>query len=129
MFQLNRETDADWWEVEALYDLCFAPGREALSSYRLREATPPIASLSQVARDRDGISRRCHSLLAGLRWAESCALAWADCRPPNPAGRGAGRLFDSRKPGPRAGAWLEQGAAGGGRALLPKIRIPPAQRR
>ena len=55
MFQLNRETDADWWEVEALYDLCFAPGREALSSYRLREATPPIAALSQVARDRDGI--------------------------------------------------------------------------
>ncbi|MDC3364011.1 GNAT family N-acetyltransferase, partial [Planktomarina temperata] len=31
MFHLNRETDADWWEVEALYDLCFAPGREALS--------------------------------------------------------------------------------------------------
>jgi predicted N-acetyltransferase YhbS len=55
VFHLNRETDADWWEVEALYDLCFAPGREALSSYRLREATPPIAALSQVARDRDGI--------------------------------------------------------------------------
>lgn len=55
MFHLNRETEADWWEVEALYDLCFAPGREALSSYRLRAATPPIAALSQVARDRDGI--------------------------------------------------------------------------
>jgi predicted N-acetyltransferase YhbS len=55
VFHLNRETDADWWEVEALYDLCFAPGREALSSYRLRDATLPIAALSQVARDRDGI--------------------------------------------------------------------------
>ena len=55
MFHLNRETDADWWEVEALYDLCFAPGREALSSYRLRDGTLPIAALSQVARDRDGI--------------------------------------------------------------------------
>ena len=55
MFHLNRETAEDWWEVEALYDLCFAPGREALSSYRLREDRPPIAALSQVARDADGI--------------------------------------------------------------------------
>jgi hypothetical protein len=32
VFSLNEETGDDWWEVEALYDLCFAPGREALSS-------------------------------------------------------------------------------------------------
>ena len=34
--QLSVETEEDWWEVEALFDLSFAPGREALSSYRLR---------------------------------------------------------------------------------------------
>ena len=41
--------------MEALYDTCFAPGREALSSYRLREGRPPVAGLSQVARDELGI--------------------------------------------------------------------------
>ncbi len=55
MFQLSEETAADWWEVEALYDLCFAPGREALSSYRLRDNIPPVSGLSLVARDRDAI--------------------------------------------------------------------------
>lgn len=42
---LEREEPADWWEVEALYDLCFAPGRTALSSYRLRDDVPPVADL------------------------------------------------------------------------------------
>jgi predicted N-acetyltransferase YhbS len=55
MFTLSRETKDDWWEVEGLYDLCFAPGREALSSYRLRDGIPPVASLSRVARDDQGI--------------------------------------------------------------------------
>lgn len=55
MFELTQETDDDWWEVEALYDLCFAPGREALSSYRLRDGVPKVAELSLVARDGDGI--------------------------------------------------------------------------
>ena len=45
----------DSFEVEALYDLCFAPGREALSSYRLRDDIPPAAGLSHVVRDGDGI--------------------------------------------------------------------------
>ncbi len=52
---LASETSDDWWEVEALYDLCFAPGRSALSSYRLREGVDPIASLCLIARDADGI--------------------------------------------------------------------------
>ncbi len=52
--QLADETPADWWEVEALYDLCFAPGREALSSYRLRDGIPPVANLSLIARDEFG---------------------------------------------------------------------------
>lgn len=48
---LTRETPADYWEVEALYDLCFAPGREALSSYRLRDGVRPVAPLCLVLRD------------------------------------------------------------------------------
>lgn len=52
---LVQETPADWWEVEALYDLCFAPGRSALSSYRLRDDVPPVAALCLTARDVDGV--------------------------------------------------------------------------
>lgn len=55
MIELKAEQASDRWEVEALYDLCFAPGREALSSYRLRDGVPPVPGLSQVARDSDGI--------------------------------------------------------------------------
>lgn len=55
MYTLSPENSADHWEVEALYDLCFAPGRTALSSYRLRESVPPVPTLSHVARDADGI--------------------------------------------------------------------------
>lgn len=55
MYNLTQETAADWWEVEALYDLCFAPGREALSSYRLRDGVAAIPELCLVARDRDEI--------------------------------------------------------------------------
>lgn len=55
MYQFEQEQPADLWEVEALYDLCFAPGREALSSYRLRADVPPVAKLCQVARDAAGV--------------------------------------------------------------------------
>ena len=34
-----------------MYDLCFAPGREALSSYRLRDGVEKVAELSLVARE------------------------------------------------------------------------------
>ncbi|MCR8726628.1 GNAT family N-acetyltransferase [Frigidibacter sp. ROC022] len=54
MIHLAEETAEDWWEVEALYDLCFAPGREALSSYRLRDGVAPVAALCLVARDETG---------------------------------------------------------------------------
>ncbi|WP_305970932.1 MULTISPECIES: GNAT family N-acetyltransferase [unclassified Mameliella] len=54
MFTLAQETADDWWEVEALYDLAFAPGRSALSSYRLREDVAPVAALCRVARDESG---------------------------------------------------------------------------
>lgn len=53
--ELGQETAEDWWEVEALYDLCFAPGREALSSYRLRDGVRPVEHLCLVARDELGV--------------------------------------------------------------------------
>lgn len=53
--EFSEETEDDWWEVEALFDLAFAPGREALSSYRLREGVRPVSELCFVARDQDGI--------------------------------------------------------------------------
>ena len=55
LYTLTPETPQDIWEVEALYDTCFAPGRTALSSYRLRDGVPPVVGLSHVARDREGI--------------------------------------------------------------------------
>lgn len=53
--ELFEEKPEDWWEVEALYDLVFAPGRTALSSYRLRDGVDPVRALSLTARDRRGI--------------------------------------------------------------------------
>jgi predicted N-acetyltransferase YhbS len=55
VYTLEEETEADWWEVEALYDLCFAPGRTALSSYRLRDGVAKVAELCLVMRDEAGI--------------------------------------------------------------------------
>ncbi|MEM8822690.1 MAG: N-acetyltransferase [Pseudomonadota bacterium] len=50
MMELLRETEADAWEVEALLDTCFAPGRTALSSYRLRDGVPPARELCLLIR-------------------------------------------------------------------------------
>jgi len=52
--ELSDETREDWWAVEALYDLTFAPGRKALSSYRLRDDVPPVPTFCRVVRDDDG---------------------------------------------------------------------------
>ena len=51
MFRLYQERPSDWHEVEYLFDLAFAPGRTALSSYRLRDDVAPVAPLCLVARD------------------------------------------------------------------------------
>ena len=53
-YELSVESPEDGWEVEALLDTAFAPGRTSLSSYRLR-AGPPVAALCHVARDDLGI--------------------------------------------------------------------------
>jgi predicted N-acetyltransferase YhbS len=55
VFHLSCETKEDIWEVEALYDLCFGPGRQALSSYRLREGAEAVRNLCFVVRDSSGI--------------------------------------------------------------------------
>lgn len=49
------ETDGDLWEVEQLYDLAFAPGRSALSSYQLRQGVAPIRPLCRLLRDEYGV--------------------------------------------------------------------------
>ncbi len=54
MYRLAQEQPSDWWEVEALYDLCFAPGREMLSSYRLRDGVDPVPELCLLARGDAG---------------------------------------------------------------------------
>ncbi len=69
MYRLSEETEADWWEVEALYDLCFAPSRTALSSYRLRDGVPTVAGLCLILRDTDG------TLAAAIRYWPAEILA------------------------------------------------------
>jgi len=53
--ELRDETEKDRWEVEALYDLCFAPGRKALSSYRLRDDVPPVPAFCRVIEADEGV--------------------------------------------------------------------------
>lgn len=54
-YRVVREQPADWWEVEALYDTCFGPGRTALSSYRLRDGVGPVRALCLLVRDADDV--------------------------------------------------------------------------
>lgn len=62
MYEVCPETPADAPEVEALYDLCFAPGRTALSSYRLRAGVAPVNGLCLVLRDGQDV------LVAAIRF-------------------------------------------------------------
>lgn len=59
MFSLTREGPGDTAEVEWLLDLAFAPGRTALSSYRLREGVAPVPELCTVVRDEYGVLAGC----------------------------------------------------------------------
>lgn len=52
--ELRTETSDDWWGVETLYDLTFAPGRKALSSYRLRDQVPAVPAFCRVISAQDG---------------------------------------------------------------------------
>lgn len=51
-FLIEKSTDSD--EVEHLFDLCFAPGRQGLSSYQLRDGVEPVRELSMICRDETG---------------------------------------------------------------------------
>lgn len=62
MYEICPETPQDLPEVEQLYDLCFAPGRTALSSYRLRDGVPRVDDLCLALRDSTG------TLLAAIRF-------------------------------------------------------------
>jgi len=93
MYQVHREQAEDRWEVEALYDLCFAPGREALSSYRLRSDVDPVAQMCCVARDEAGI------LAGAIRYWPVCVgqapalLLGPVAVHPTRQGEGLGRLL------------------------------------
>lgn len=52
--ELRAETKDDGWAVEALYDVTFAPGRKALSSYRLRDDVAPVPEFCRVVQSDDG---------------------------------------------------------------------------
>jgi len=71
VYRLEEETSTDWWEVEALYDLCFAPGRTALSSYRLRDGVATVSALCLTLRDTDG------TLAAVIRHWPARVEGWA----------------------------------------------------
>lgn len=62
MQRIEVETADDWWEVEYLYDTCFAPGRELLSSYRLRDGVKKVSDLCLVIRDEGEV------LVAAIRY-------------------------------------------------------------
>ncbi len=51
MIEILEELPADKAEVEALLDLVFGPGRNALSSYRYRDGMFPVSKLCLVVRD------------------------------------------------------------------------------
>lgn len=55
MFELYNEKKEDYWDVEALFDLCFTPSRFALSSYRLREGYSPINDLCLIAKSDEDL--------------------------------------------------------------------------
>ncbi len=55
MYAITPEIHNDEAEVEYLFDTVFAPGRHALSSYRLRDGVAPVEELCLVARDDLGV--------------------------------------------------------------------------
>ena len=110
MIDVAEETADDWWEVEGLLDLCFAPGREALSSYRLRDGVAPVAALCLVARGSEGAlagAIRNWPVRIGRKWA---LLLGPVAVHPTHQGEGLGALLILRV--------LEQAAEGGWSRVL-----------
>lgn len=92
MFQISSETAADEYEVEMLFDLCFAPGRTALSSYRLRDGVGRVAELCLLLRDEG-------TLRAAIRYwpvrvaGRRCLLLGPIAVHPTAQGEGLGGLL------------------------------------
>lgn len=106
MYAITSETLDDWWEVEALYDLCFAPGREALSSYRLRDDVPPVPGLSLVARDVDGILAGAIRYWPVLVGSDPALLLGPVAVHPTRQGEGlGGQLIEASLDVPEADGW------------------------
>jgi predicted N-acetyltransferase YhbS len=90
-----RERPEDGPEVEWLLDLAFAPGRTALSSYRLREGVPPVAELCTVVRDEyDALAGciRCWPVRIGESGAPALLLGPVAVHPTR-QGEGIGALL------------------------------------
>lgn len=93
LYKLEEETEEDWWEVEALLDLCFAPGRTALSSYRLRDGVPTVAPLCLTLRDDS------NAMAAAIRYwpvlvnGQDCLLLGPVAVHPTHQGEGLGGLL------------------------------------
>ncbi len=93
MYDLTPETPEDEAEVEYLFDLAFAPGRGALSSYRLREGVAPVGEICLVARDDLGV------LAGAIRYwpvwvgASACLLLGPVAVHPTRQGEGLGGVL------------------------------------
>ena len=129
--QLQRETQNDWWEVEALFDLCFAPGREALSSYRLRDGVAPVSELCLTARDDDGILGGAIRFWPVRVGAEKALLLGPVAVHPTRQGEGLGRFLIEGALD-RAQAWDRVMLVGDapyygkfGFVPLPNVTMPP----
>jgi len=107
MFRLSPEKPEDYFEVENLFDLAFAPGREALSSYRLRDGVAHLGDLSLVARDEYGSlagAIRFWPVLVGDAGARALLLGPVAVHPTSQGeGLGAALIYDSLERARRAG--------------------------
>ncbi|MBZ0129403.1 MAG: N-acetyltransferase [Rhodobacteraceae bacterium] len=107
MFRLMPEAPGDESEVEYLFDLAFAPGRSALSSYRLRDGVARVGDLSLVARDAtDGIAGaiRYWPVLIGAEGHKALLLGPVAVHPTHQGeGLGASLIWDSLERARQAG--------------------------
>jgi predicted N-acetyltransferase YhbS len=135
MFRLSPETQEDDFEVEYLYDLSFAPGRQALSSYRLRDGVERVTSLSLVARDSlDGVAGaiRYWPVLIGAAGHSALLLGPIAVHPTHQGeGLGASLIWESLERA-RAAGWTRVLLVGDapyygrfGFAHLDGVRFPP----
>ncbi|MEM9199046.1 MAG: N-acetyltransferase [Pseudomonadota bacterium] len=108
MFRILPETPQDAYEVEFLYDTSFAPGRQALSSYRLRDGQPPVADLCRTARDEyDAVvgAIRYWPVRIGPKDAEALLLGPVAVHPTRQGEGLAGLLIEGTLEAARATGW------------------------